>query len=251
MNHKFIFICGLHRSGTSLLDKILKEQKNISGLKNTNAPKDEGQHVQTIYPIAKTFGGPGKFGFNKLAYLNEESNLITTKNRKTLFEEWSKYWDIENEFLLEKSPPNIIKSLFLQKMFPESYFIMIYRHPVATSLATKKWSKTSHKSLVEHWLTCHKQWSNDKQKLKNCLEFKYEELVENTPKILKKLSKFLNTPISNNLEVVKKDINQKYFDMWSKNRKNIFYGRNIKKAEREFESEINSFGYSFQDTYAN
>ena len=251
MNHKFIFICGLHRSGTSLLDKILKEQKNISGLKNTNAPKDEGQHIQTIYPIAKTFGGPGKFGFNKLAYLNEESNLITTKNRKTLFEEWSKYWDIENEFLLEKSPPNIIKSLFLQKMFPESYFIMIYRHPVATSLATKKWSKTSHKSLIEHWLTCHKQWSNDKQKLKKCLEFKYEELVENTPEILKKLSKFLNTPISNNLEVVKKDINQKYFDMWSKNRKNIFYGRNIKKAEREFESEINSFGYSFQDTYAN
>ena len=251
MNHKFIFICGLHRSGTSLLDKILKEQKNISGLKNTNAPKDEGQHIQTIYPIAKTFGGPGKFGFNKLAYLNEKSNLITAKNRKKLFEEWSKYWDIENEFLLEKSPPNIIKSLFLQKMFPESYFIMIYRHPVATSLATKKWSKTSHKSLIEHWLTCHKQWSNDKQKLKKCLEFKYEELVENTPEILKKLSKFLNTPISNNLEVVKKDINQKYFDMWSKNRKNIFYGRNIKKAEREFESEINSFGYSFQDTYAN
>ena len=87
MNHKFIFICGLHRSGTSLLDKILKEQKNISGLKNTNAPKDEGQHVQTIYPIAKTFGGPGKFGFNKLAYLNEKSKLITTKNRKKLFEE--------------------------------------------------------------------------------------------------------------------------------------------------------------------
>jgi len=144
----------------------------------------------------------------------------------------------------------------LIKEYPENaeyllYLGSTYGLRARVSLATKKWSKTSHKSLIEHWLTCHKQWSNDKQKLKNCLEFKYEELVANTPEILKKLSEFLNTPISNNLEVVKKDINQKYFDMWYKNRKNIFYSRNIKKAEREFESEINSFGYSFQDTYAN
>ena len=46
---KFIFISGLHRSGTSLLYRILKEQDEISGLSKTNELEDEGQHVQTVY----------------------------------------------------------------------------------------------------------------------------------------------------------------------------------------------------------
>ena len=56
--------------------------------------------------------------------------------------------DTGKEFLLEKSPPNIIRTRFLQAMFPNSYFINIKRHPIATSLATKKWSKTSLDSKV-------------------------------------------------------------------------------------------------------
>ena len=251
MQHKFIFICGLHRSGTSLLYDILKEQKNISGHTKTNVPKDEGQHIQTVYPIAKKFGGPGKFGFKKKAYLDEKSNLITDANKKLLFEQWSKYWNLNNDFLLEKSPPNIIKSLFLQKMFPNSYFITIYRHPVATSLATKKWSKTSHFSLIDHWITCHKQWNKDKLNLKNYMEFSYEELVENTPDVLTKISLLLKTEISNPLTHIKKDINEKYFALWRKNRRNLFYMRNIKKAEKKFEADINKFKYSFKETYIN
>ena len=63
--HKFIFICGLHRSGTSLLYKILKSQKNISGMENTGVIEDEGQHLQTVFNAANKHGGPGKFGFDK------------------------------------------------------------------------------------------------------------------------------------------------------------------------------------------
>ena len=53
MQHKkFIFISGLHRSGTSLLYKILKNQEKISGLSDTNELEDEGQHVQTVFEPA-------------------------------------------------------------------------------------------------------------------------------------------------------------------------------------------------------
>ena len=64
-NRKIIFICGLHRSGTSLLYKILKNQSQISGLEETKVVEDEGQHIQTVYPTALTYGGPGKFGFHE------------------------------------------------------------------------------------------------------------------------------------------------------------------------------------------
>ncbi len=75
MNHKHIFIIGLHRSGTTALAEILSSHDLISGFKNTNVPKDEGQHLQTVYPTGKMQGGPGKFGFNNESYLNESSKL--------------------------------------------------------------------------------------------------------------------------------------------------------------------------------
>lgn len=243
--HKFIFICGLHRSGTSLLYKILKNQKTISGFKNTTAIEDEGQHLQSVFNAANKHGGPGKFGFDKDSFLNEKSEIIKKENKYKLFSEWSKYWDLSKEYLIEKSPPNLVRTLFLQAMFPNSYFITIYRHPVATSLATKKWSKTSHYSLIKHWLVCHNQYLEDKKTLKNSLDINYEDLTDNPKETLKIIGHFLNTQIILSENTIKKDVNDKYLSLWKKNKRSILYKFNIKKAEKEFEISINKFGYSF------
>ena len=243
--HKFIFICGLHRSGTSLLYKILKNQKTISGFKNTTAIEDEGQHLQSVFNAANKHGGPGKFGFDKDSFLNEKSEIIKKENKYKLFSEWSKYWDLSKEYLIEKSPPNLVRTLFLQAMFPNSYFITIYRHPAATSLATKKWSKTSHYSLIKHWLVCHNQYLEDKKILKNSLDINYEDLTENPKETLKIIGHFLNTQIILSENTIKKDVNDKYLSLWKKNKRSILYKFNIKKAEKEFEISINKFGYSF------
>tara|TARA_B100000780_G_scaffold274680_1_gene240053 strand:- start:3578 stop:4330 length:753 start_codon:yes stop_codon:yes gene_type:complete len=243
--HKFIFICGLHRSGTSLLYKILKNQKTISGFKNTTAIEDEGQHLQSVFNAANKHGGPGKFGFDKDSFLNEKSEIIKKENKYKLFSEWSKYWDLSKEYLIEKSPPNLVRTLFLQAMFPNSYFITIYRHPAATSLATKKWSKTSHYSLIKHWLVCHNQYLEDKKTLKNSLDINYEDLTDNPKETLKIIGHFLNTQIILSENTIKKDVNDKYLSLWKKNKRSILYKFNIKKAEKEFEISINKFGYSF------
>jgi hypothetical protein len=243
--HKFIFICGLHRSGTSLLYKILKEQKNISGFENTNAIENEGQHLQSVFNAAIKHGGPGKFGFDKNSFLNETSELVRIENKNKLFSEWSNYWDLSKEYLIEKSPPNLIRTLFLQTMFPNSYFITIYRHPIATSLATKKWSKTSHYSLIKHWVVCHNQYLEDKRKLKNSLDINYEDLINQPVETLKIIETFLNTQISLSNNTIRKGVNDKYLSLWQKNKRNIFYKFNIQKAEKAFESSINKFGYSF------
>ena len=243
--HKFIFICGLHRSGTSLLYKILKNQKTISGFKNTTAIEDEGQHLQSVFNAANKHGGPGRFGFDKDSFLNEKSEIIKKENKYKLFSEWSKYWDLSKEYLIEKAPPNLVRTLFLQAMFPNSYFITIYRHPAATSLATKKWSKTSHYSLIKHWLVCHNQYLEDKKTLKNSLDINYEDLTDNPKETLKIIGHFLNTQIILSENTIKKDVNDKYLSLWKKNKRSILYKFNIKKAEKEFEISINKFGYSF------
>jgi len=245
--HKFIFICGLHRSGTSLLYKILKSQAHISGLTNTNAIEDEGQHVQSVFKAANKFGGPGKFGFNRASYLNENSPLITDKNKKILFTEWGKYWDLSKTYLIEKSPPNLVRTRFLQAMFPNAYFITLYRHPAATSLATKKWSKTSLSSLVNHWLICHNQYLNDQVHLERHLDLKYEDLVSRPAEVFSKIQAFLNTPIESTDIQIKAGVNDKYFAQWTKRRKNLITRWDIRKAESTYEDQINAYNYSFKE----
>jgi hypothetical protein len=93
-NNQFIFLGGLHRSGTSLLHEIIREHPKISGFSGTGVPEDEGQHLQTIYKPAKAFGGPGRFAFSKRAHMNEFHPLATEENAKAVFQQWSTYFDI-------------------------------------------------------------------------------------------------------------------------------------------------------------
>ena len=219
VHKKYIFIVGLHRSGTTLLANYLKEHPDVSGFENTDFPMDEGQFLQTVFPIAKEYGGPGKFGFDRRSHLTENSLLLTEENHQQLHDEWSRYWDLSKEYLLEKSPPSITKTRFLQKVFPNSYFILIQRHPLAVSYATQKWSKTSIKLLLEHWLECHNIFHNDSKYLKNVYTVKYENIVGNPLKEINNIYNFIGLKSLNNKELfndkIKKNINTKYFDMWN------------------------------------
>jgi len=243
-NKKFIFISGLHRSGTSLLYKILDNQDNISALRNTKQIEDEGQFIQSVYKPGYKYGGVGRFGFNEDAELNEKSKLITDKNREKIYNEWAKYWDTNKEFLVEKSPPNIIRTRFLQAMFSNSYFINITRHPIATSFATKKWSKTSLDSLIDHWIICHKKYNDDRKYLKRSIDIKYEDLILKTEKTLSLISNFLGSKVINDNIKIKEGINQKYLNMWEKKKSSLLTKRKIRKIIAKYESDIKKYGYS-------
>jgi Sulfotransferase family len=242
--HKFVFIAGLHRSGTTFLARLLRNHDEISGFENTDVPKDEGQHLQNVYPPAKLLGGPGLFGFHKNAYLNESSELITTQNKEALFRQWSKYWDLTKPFLLEKSPPNILKTRFLQEVFPNSFFIFITRHPIAVSMATNAFTGRSIEldKQIDHWLICHEKFQDDLPYLRNVIMFKYEDFVENTQKYLDKISDFLKCrPIILSIKV-KPNSNQKYIEKWNQ----------LPQSERDmlinkYEKRISKFGYSFKE----
>jgi hypothetical protein len=152
--------------------------------------------IQTVFAPAKEYGGPGRFGFAPETHLTEESALITTQNRMKLFAEWCRYWDLAKPYLLEKSRPNLIRTRFLQALFPQSSFIVISRHPIAVSLSTSKWTDCSMDSLMEHWLHCHRLFEQDRPHLRRVMErrvmeIRYEDLIRDSHSTLQQVCKFL------------------------------------------------------------
>ena len=241
---KFLFVCGLHRSGTSILFKILRDHPQISGFEGTGVAEDEGQHLQTVYPPAKVFGGPGLFGFKPASFLDETSPLVTEENGRKLYEEWMRYWDAEAPILMEKSPPNLVRTRFLQALFPESWFVVILRHPLAVAYATRKWSKTRIKSLVEHWLLCHERFESDRERLRRLLVLKYEDFVVNPQEVLDRICAFIDAPAVPVGRDVRPDVNGKYFDEWARMRRGFVTRFETRKIVRSFEARARRCGYS-------
>src|SRR5919109_2236774 len=99
-HHRFIFVCGLHRSGTSVLFRSLRDHPEVSGFHCTPSPEDEGMHLQTIFLPSGRYGGAGEFGFHPEAHLTESSRLVSEANRRKLFSEWGRYWDLSKKYLL-------------------------------------------------------------------------------------------------------------------------------------------------------
>src|SRR6266542_2766321 len=65
VERKYVFVCGLPRSGTSILGRNIALMKNSTGLQNTGVLEDEGGFLQDVYPTEGTCGGPGRFGFDR------------------------------------------------------------------------------------------------------------------------------------------------------------------------------------------
>lgn len=86
--YKYVFVCGLHRSGTSVLGRNIARLENSTGFKNTGILMDEGQRLQDVYPIAAEYGGVGRVGFDPRAHRTETSGLLTPENVARLRASW-------------------------------------------------------------------------------------------------------------------------------------------------------------------
>jgi hypothetical protein len=248
-NKQLIFVGGLHRSSTSLIHEILRSHPAIRGFANTGVLQDEGQHLQTVYPTAKVFGGAGRFGFNKASFMDEQHPLATSESAARLFQEWSNYWNTTKEYLIEKSPPNLVRTRFLQRIFPKSMFIIILRHPIAVAYATRKWSKTDIPSLIEHSLRCYERFREDIPVLSKVYILRYEEFVLEPKHHIRALLRWIGIEPFEFQHEVQPSINDKYFALWESDRhspsKKLFGVFTVLfRRFKEFEKRANVFGYS-------
>jgi hypothetical protein len=192
-SHTLVFVAGLHRSGTTPLTRLLGQHPQVSCFSDTGVKEDEGQHLQDVYPKARAYGGPGRFAFARQAHLTERSPLATQASADALFNSWAPYWDLSRPYLVEKSPPNLLMTRFLQALFPSAKFLVIVRHPVVVSLSTARWAgrRMPFSRLLEHWLLAHETFLNDARSIESLHVLKYEHLVSDPVETLAGLARFL------------------------------------------------------------
>jgi len=117
-DYKYVFVCGLQRSGTSILCRNIARLENCTDFKNTGVLQDEGQYLQDVYPSDRAYGGTGRYGFNRRAQLMEISDLLTPENVAKPRKSWHSHWDPRKTICVEKTPANLIMTRFLQAAFP-------------------------------------------------------------------------------------------------------------------------------------
>jgi hypothetical protein len=248
---KYVFVCGMPRSGTTIVAREIARLANCTGFENTGVTMDEGQYLQDVYPTEWTCGGAGRFGFAPEAHLTEDSPLLTPTNVARLHKSWKAYWDRDKTIRVEKTPGNLLKTRFLQAAFPNAHFIVVKRHPVPVSLAVQKWSLTPLHELFAHWLQCHKLFDEDKKKL-NCLfELSYEDYIENPGKYLEKIANFIGTEFSGSLKEEATDrFDKKYFDRWARMLESSPFKAYYRRVAKEYEREFREQGYSLVPSHS-
>ena len=249
-HYKYVFVCGLQRSGTTILGRNIARLEGCTGFENTPRSIDvvEGQKLQDIYPLAFEYGGPGKFGFDPRAHLTENSDLLTPVNVSKLRESWHAYWDKRKTICVEKTPANLLMTRFLQAAFPNSYFIVIRRHPVAVSMATQRmWDvkRTSLHSLFQHWLHCHRLFDEDKKYLRNIYELTYEDYIKNPGKYHDEIASFIGTSCPKaGMEEITGTHNKRYLDKWSDHLTKSTFRGYYRYIARNYEPRFIKYGYS-------
>jgi hypothetical protein len=245
---RLVFVAGLHRSGTSLIHRCLAAHPEVSGFHDTGVPEDEGQHLQTVYPPAHRYGGAGLFGFDPAAHLTESSPLVSAEGRDRLLREWGRHWRPGAAVGIEKSPPNLIRTRFLQALFPSASFVIVLRHPVAVAGATRKGRRRrlGYLPLVRHWLACHSILAADAPHLRNVQVVRYERFVADPDAELARLFASIGLEPHPSGEPVRRGVNDAYFARWSGARnplRRIDRSRTVARCE----SDVRRFGYSLVD----
>lgn len=200
-----VFVCGLQRSGTTLLSRILSDGPEAAGLVGTHTNEDEGQFIQDVFENDHALGlRRGSFrgvserwARNPAAHLTEAHASAIPFAEERLLASWWPFWsDHTARHFIEKSPSNLVRTRFLQSLFPDSRFIVITRHPVAQALAIRKWGPYPRQLgfgmavSIEHWLTGMELFAQDRPYLRNCLVLSYEDLRNSPAKTLRLIADF-------------------------------------------------------------
>lgn len=246
-NYKYLFVCGLQRSGTSVLARNIGKLQNCTVFKRTGAVEDEGQYLQDVYPTNNELGGTGWYGFDPQAHLTESSPLLTPENVARLKRSWHKYWNNEKQICVEKTPGNLLMTRFLQAAFPNSYFVVIKRHPVAVSMANQRWKKSmaSLRMGFEHWLHCYGLYEEDKKYLEHLYELRYEDYINDPSRYHREIAAFVGTGVSaDEMEELAGAHNRKYLDRWSRCLSDSRFRGYYRYLARKYEPRFEGYGYS-------
>ena len=174
---RYIFVGGLHRSGTSLIARAIASHPLVETIAESPAPENEGVYLQGAIPHTARDGQPGVFAFDPVQHLTESSRFNTLDTLRYLETQWDPWYPHKLPWRVEKSPVNLLRARLYQQLFPSCVFVFVVRHPVAVSMATLKWSDKSLRELLAHWQAAHALLQEDLTYLHRWIIVRYEDFV--------------------------------------------------------------------------
>lgn len=104
---------------------------------------------------------------------------------------WDSHWDKSKPVLLEKSPPNLIRSRDILANFKPVKFIVMVRNPYAQAEGLMRRNQWAAQRAANFSMMClSKQLANSRE-LEDTLVMTYEALVSDPAKACKKLANFM------------------------------------------------------------
>ncbi len=175
-----IFVLGMPRSGTTLIEKIISSHSNVSTISESN------------FIPEKVYG-----------YLNkdfEDIKELLNSNFQNQYNEFIKSFNIRNDIIIDKTLTNFWYLGFIKIMFPNSKVIHVSRNPKDNCL-----------SIFENLFDYSEGWNSDQEELaeyyliyqdlmkfwnklfgNSILNIRYEDIVLDTRAKIKELINFCN-----------------------------------------------------------
>ena len=183
--HKWCFIVACNNSGTSLLQSLLERSGEVSAMEH------EGHRYTRVFERANRKHYERVWS-EYLDDLRMDSNdSISCLPR--LIHDWmgALQFPLKN-IIIEKTTVNAVRMTWLQKAFPQSYFIGLVRNGYAVTEGIRRKGKKSVERGAKHWSIVNKIMLEESKKLDNYLELRYEDIVLNPDETSKRISQFLN-----------------------------------------------------------
>lgn len=183
-----LFIAGVHRSGTTLLESLIQARYDVRVLR-APVPENEGQFLQDVMRDEVAYGGPGMFAFFEQSRLEPVGDVAeAAAKRERLLKAWDRWTLGQSRTLLEKTPANVVRIPYLRTVFPASRFVILVRDPRAVVLSVKKWNPSPNELLFMNWCSAYATALNDVAD--DCLFVRYEDLCDDPVRELERIGKF-------------------------------------------------------------
>lgn len=174
---RYVFVAGLHRTGTSLLARLLAEHADIATIENAPVPENEGCYLQGAIPHTALHGRPGHFATDSAQHLIEGCAFDTLETKQRIESDWGRWFGEGSTWRVEKSPVNLTRMRLYQQLFPTCQFIIILRHPAVMAAALGKWVSEDEQELIDYGLNAYDTVAQDLPYLHSALVIRYEDLV--------------------------------------------------------------------------
>lgn len=200
---RYVFVGGLHRSGTSLVNRLVQGLPGIGGITGAPVPENEGVYLQGAIPHTAQSGRPMFFATNPDEHLTEDHPLNALETRLRLDHDWDPWFADGLTWRVEKSPVNLTRMRLLQQLFPLAQFIIVVRHPEAIAASVASWLDQPAAALHQHWVDAHRQLMGDLPYIHAVLVVRYEDIVADTGAAVRQLAAFLDTTATGPTEVIR------------------------------------------------